>query len=82
MMDHTLEEDYHDFLEIQGLKGSIDIPKVAAELGMDEEELFEFVNQHVARLLETGLESQNVGESLGTLFLFGFWLRGVRGDNP
>lgn len=82
MMDHTLEEDYHDFLEIQGLKGSIDIPKVAVELGIDEAELFEFVNQHVARMMEAGLESQNVGESLGTLFLFGLWLRGVRGDNP
>ena len=58
----------------------MDIPKVAAELKMDEEELFEFVNQHVLKLQELGFEPQNVGEFLGTLFLFGYWLRGVRGD--
>ena len=79
-MSDTLEEDYLDFIQIQGLKGEIDISKVAAELQVDEEELFEFVNNRVMKLEEEGLSTQNVGESLGTLFLFGYWLRGVRGD--
>ena len=79
-MSHGLEEDYRDFIEIQGLKGQIDVAKVSAELGLDEEELFEFVNERVARLEEPGLDAQKVGELMGTLFLFGYWLRGVRGD--
>lgn len=79
-MANTLEEDYVDFLQIQGLKGQIDVPKVCAELGIDEEELFEFINQRVARLEEQGMDAQKAGESLGTALLFGFWLRGVRSD--
>lgn len=79
-MPSTLEEEFFDFIQIQGMKGHIDIPKVANELGLDEEELFQFVNQHVVRLQEAGFETQNIGESLGTLFLFGFWLRGVKGS--
>ena len=78
-MDNTLEGDYLDFIQIQGLKGQIDLPKVAAELEMNEEELFEFVNERVMKLEEQGLNAQNVGESLGTAFLFGYWLRGIRG---
>ena len=81
-MEHPLEDDYQDFLQIQGLKGQVDIPRAAAELGIDETELFEFVNQIVLKLRETGLDDQSVGESLGTLFLFGYWLRGVRGEEP
>ena len=77
-MEHTLEEDYTDFLQIQGLKGQIDVTKVAAELQINEEELFEFVNQKVVQLEGQGLTTQNVGEYLGTLFLFGFWLGRVR----
>lgn len=79
-MSHTLEEDFLDFVQIQDLKGEIDISKVAAALQVDEEELFEFVNNRVMKLEEEGRSTQNVGESLGTLFLFGYWLRGVRGD--
>ena len=77
-MGNSLEADYADFIQIQGLKDQIDLPKLAAELEVDEEELFEFVNQQVMRLEEPGFTAQNVGESLGTLFLFGYWLRGVR----
>ena len=77
-MDQTLERDYRDFLEIQGLKGQVDVSKVSGELGLDEEELFDFVNQRVIKLKEQGLTTQSVGESLGTLFLFAYWLRGVR----
>ena len=77
-MNHTLEEDYRDFLEIQGLKGQIDVAKVCAELGLEEEELFEFVNERVVKLEGQGFTTQNVGESLGTLFLFAYWLRSVR----
>ena len=40
-MGNTLEEDYLDFIQIQGLKGQIDLPKVAAELEVNEEE-FEY----------------------------------------
>ena len=79
-MSHTLEEDFLDFVQIQDLKGEIDISKVAAALQVDEEELFEFVNNRVMKLEEEGRSTQNVGESLGTFFLFGYWLRGVRGD--
>lgn len=78
-MEHTLEEDYDDFLQIQGLKDQIDVAKVSAELQIHEEELFEFVNDRVLKLEKQGFGTQNVGESLGTLFLFGYWLRGVRG---
>ena len=77
-MGNSLEADYADFIQIQGLKDQIDLPKLAAELEVEEEELFEFVNQRVMRLEEPGFTAQNVGESLGTLFLFGYWLRGVR----
>ena len=79
-MGNSLEEDYKDFIQIQGLKGQIDVAKVSAELGLDEEELFEFVNERVVRLEEGGLDAQKVGESLGTLFLFSYWLLGVRGE--
>lgn len=79
-MKSPLGEEYQDFIQIQGLKSQIDVPKVAQELGIDEDELFEFVNQHVLRLEELGYNAQNVGEYLGTLFLFGYWLRGVRGE--
>ena len=84
-MGNTLEEDYLDFIQIQGLKGQIDLPKVAAELEVNEEELFNFVNDRVAKLDDQGMTAQNVGEYLGTAFLFGYWLRGVRpnsGANP
>lgn len=79
-MDTSLEEDYRDFIQIQGLKGQIDVAKVSAELDLEEEELFELVNQRVVKLEKEGFETQKVGESLGTLFLFGYWLRGVRGE--
>ena len=79
-MGNSLEEDYRDFIQIQGLKGEIDVTKVSAELGVGEEELFEFVNERVVRLGEGELDPQKLGESLGTLFLFGYWLRGVRGN--
>lgn len=78
-MGNTLEDDYLDFIQIQGLKDQIDLPRVAAELQIDEEELFDFVSQRVLRLEEQGLSPQNVGEYLGTAFLFGYWLRGIRG---
>jgi len=78
-VNRTLEEDYDDFLEIQGLKGETDVSRVTTELGFSEEELFEFVNRRVAILQEHGINPQTVGEYLGTLFLFGYWLRGVRG---
>lgn len=77
-MGNTLEEDYLDFIQIQGLKGQIDVAKVAAELAMNEEQLFEFVNERVAKLEEQGFNAQNVGEYLGTLLLFGYWLRGLK----
>ena len=70
-MEHTFDEDYRDFIEIQGLKGQIDVAKVSAELELNEEELFEFINQRVTKLEEQGFNGQNVGEYLGTLFLFG-----------
>ena len=77
-MANTLEEDYVDFIQIQGLKGQIDIPRVCEEFEISEEELFEFIHGRAARLEEQGMTAQNVGEYLGTAFLFGFWLRGVR----
>jgi len=77
-MANTLEEDYADFIQIQGLKGQIDIPKVCAEFEITEDEFFDFINDRVGRLEEQGMTAQNVGEYLGTAFLFGFWLRGVR----
>ncbi len=77
-MSNKLEEDYLDFIQIQGMKGQIDISKVTAELEMNEEELFEFVNERVTKLEEQGFNSQNVGEYLGTLLLFGYWLRGLK----
>ena len=77
-MRSSLERDYADFIQIQGLKDQIDLVKVTAELEIDEEELVEFVNERVTRLEEQGFTAQNLGESLGTLFLFGYWLRGVR----
>lgn len=77
-MQNTLEEEYHDFIQIQGLKGQIDVQKVCAELRINEEELFEFINERVSKLEEEGFTSQNVGEYLGTSFLFAYWLRGVR----
>ena len=80
-MQHTLEEDFKDFLEIQGLKGQVDISKVCADFDLKEEELFDFVNERVVSLQEQGFTAQNVGESLGSLFLFGFWLRGVRNSS-
>lgn len=79
-MNSRLEEDFRDFIQIQGLKDQIDVARVSAGLQLDEEELFEFVNQRVVRLQEEDFNAQKVGESLGTLFLFGYWLRGVRGD--
>ena len=79
-MEHTLEDDYRDFIQIQGLKEQIDVAKVTGELGLNEEELFDFVNQRVMKLEEQGFNAQNVGEYLGTIFLFAYWLRGIR--NP
>ena len=81
-MEHTLEDDYRDFIEIQGLKDQIDVAKVTGELGLDEEEFFDFVNQRLVRLEQQGFNAQNVGEYLGTLFLFAYWLRGVRNPAP
>jgi len=78
-MGNSLEEDYHDFIEIQGLKEQVDVAKVTAELGLSEEELFEFLNERVVKLETQGFNAQNVGEYLGTALLFGYWLRGVRG---
>ena len=77
-MEHGLEADYLDFIEIQGLKGQIDVAKVCSELSLDENELFEFINDRISRLQEQGFDAQNVGEYLGTVFLFAYWLRGVR----
>lgn len=77
-MGNTLEEEYLDFIQIQGLKGQIDLPKVASALEINEEELFDFINQRMAHLGEQGLNDQTVGEYLGTLFLFGYWLRGLK----
>ena len=77
-MGNSLEADYLDFIQIQGLKGQVDIAKTAEELEMNEEELFDFVNERVVKLEEQGFNAQNVGESLGTLFLFGVWLRGLK----
>ena len=78
-MNNTLEEDFQDFIQIQGLKGQIDIQKVCEELQLNEDELFGFVNVRVAKLQEEKLDEQSVGEALGTIFLFAYWLRGVRG---
>ncbi len=77
-MSNTLEEDYRDFIQIQGLKDQIDLPKVATELQIDEQELFEFINERVMKLEGQGLNAQSVGEYLGTAFLFGYWLRGLK----
>ena len=79
-MANSLEEDFLDFIQIQGLKSKLDFLKVCTELHLDEAELFDFVNERIAKLEEEGLPPQKVGESLGTLFLFGYWLRGVRGN--
>ena len=81
-MGNMLEEDYVDFIQIQGLKGQIDVQKVSAELHIGEEELFEFINERVVKLEGEGFTAQNVGEYLGTAFLFAYWLRGVRGGSP
>ncbi|MBI4115013.1 MAG: hypothetical protein HY447_00380 [Candidatus Omnitrophica bacterium] len=78
-MGNSLEEDYIDFIQIEGLKDSIDVAKVCDEFQITEEELFEFINERVTKLEELGMNAQNVGEYLGTAFLFGYWLRGVRG---
>ena len=77
-MGNTLEEDYRDFIQIQDLKEQIDLPKVAAELQINEEELFDFINERVMKLENQGFNAQNVGESLGTVFLFAYWLRGLK----
>ena len=77
-MGNTLEEDYRDFIQIQGLKGQIDLPRVAAELEINEEELFDFINQRIGNLDQTELSLQTAGEYLGTVFLFGYWLRGLK----
>lgn len=77
-MENSLEKDYRDFIQIQDLKGELDIPKLCAEFQISEEELFEFVNERVTRLEAQGFGASNVGELPGTLFLFGYWLRGVR----
>lgn len=79
-MSHSLEEEYRDFIQIQGLKGQVDVPRVADELGISEQDLFEFVHQRVLNLQERGFDLQSAGEYLGTCFLFGYWLRGVRGE--
>jgi hypothetical protein len=79
-MGNSLEEDYRDFIEIQGLKEQVDVAKVTAELGLSEEELFEFLNERVVKLETQGFNAQNVGEYLGTALLFGYWLRGVHGS--
>ena len=79
-MDHSLEEEYRDFLEIQGLKGQVDIPKAAQELNLSEEDLFEFINERVVKIQDQGFNAQNVGELAGSCFLFAYWLRGVRGQ--
>ena len=79
-MSHRLEEEYRDFIQIQGLKGQVDVPRVVGELGITEQDLFEFVNQRVQNLEERGFDLQSAGEYLATCFLFGFWLRGVRGE--
>ena len=77
-MHHSLEEEYRDFIQIQGLKGQIDLPRVAAELKINEEELFDFINQRIGNLDQTELSLQTAGEYLGTVFLFGYWLRGLK----
>lgn len=77
-MTNSLEKDFLDFIQIQGLKEESDVAKVAAAFGLSEEELFEFVNERVVKLEEAGWGSQAVGEALGTVFLFGYWLRGVQ----
>ena len=79
-MENSLEEDFHDFIQIQGLKGQIDIEKVCETLRLNEDELFGFVNDRVVKLAGEDLSEQNVGEALGTIFLFAYWLRGVRGE--
>ena len=81
-MKNSLEGDYQDFIEIQGLKDEKDISRAAHGLQFDEQELFNFLNEHVVRLSEEGLTPQNVGELLGTIFLFAYWLRGVRESPP
>ena len=75
-----MEEDYRDFIQIQGLKGESDVAKAAAALEIGEEALYEFISQRVVQLEEQGFDRQKVGEYLGTLLLFGYWLRGVKGD--
>ena len=79
-MDHSLEEEYRDFLEIQGLKEQIDVSKVTQELNLDEEDLFQFINERVVKIQDQGFTAQNVGELMGTCFLFAYWLRGVRSE--
>ncbi len=80
-MGIDLEAEYRDFVTLQGLKGQIDVAKVCADFGMNEEELFDFVAKRVAQLEELNPSIvQSVGEYLGTALLFGYWLRGVRGD--
>ena len=78
-MGNTLEEDYEDFIQIQGLKEQIDVSRVCEELEINEEELFNFVNDRVTKLEEQGFNAQSVGEYIGTVFLFAYWLRGGRG---
>jgi len=75
-----LEADYRDFIQIQGLKDENDVARAAAALAIDEEALYEFISQRVLQLEEQGFDRQKVGEYLGTLLLFGYWLRGVKGD--
>lgn len=80
-MENSLESDYQDFIQIQNLKGENDVARVAAALELDEEVLYEFIGRRVSQLEQEGFDPQKVGEYLGTLFLFGYWLRGVRGNN-
>ncbi len=75
-----MEADYRDFIQIQGLKDENDVARAAAALAIDEEALYEFISQRVLQLEEQGFDRQKVGEYLGTLLLFGYWLRGVKGD--
>lgn len=79
-MENPLEADYRDFIQIQGLKDENDVARAAAALAIDEEALYEFISQRVLQLEEQGFDRQKVGEYLGTLLLFGYWLRGVKGD--
>jgi hypothetical protein len=77
-LKNTLEDDYRDFIQIQGLKGQIDLPRVAGELGINEEELFDFINQRIGHLEQEEVALQMVGEYLGSIFLFAYWLRGLK----